>query len=82
MNTQLTKLFEVYNLTPKDRHELTQIFDLLPMEKRMNFLNNFPQHAQILRHIYENIKIERELLLWEAVIDIQQTIEKVKQKQI
>jgi hypothetical protein len=63
MNTQLTKLFEVYDLTPKDRYEIAQIFDLLPMGKRMNFLNNFPAHAETLRRIYENIKIERELLL-------------------
>lgn|GEM_PF-2985271 len=63
MNTQLKTLFEVYRIRKKDRHELKQIFALLPAGKQINFLNEFPQHAQVLRKIYEDMDQERQMLL-------------------
>ncbi|MDC0506095.1 hypothetical protein OAN96_00695 [Candidatus Gracilibacteria bacterium] len=80
MNTRLKTLFEVYKIRKKDRHELKQIFGLLPADKQINFLNKFPEHAQVLRKIYEDMDQERQILLGNAFIQVDQAITKVKQK--
>ena len=82
MNTQLKKLFDVYDIWEKDRYEINQIFWILSLHKQNRLINNFPILAENIRKIHRNIDIERELLLWEAIIDIKHTIEQVKQKQI
>lgn len=78
MNTQLQTLFEVYNISDKDQYEIQQIFSLLPTEKKMNFLNNFPQTAAKLKKIHEDIKIEQSILITEWIKELKDVIKKVK----
>ena len=70
MNTQLNKLFEKYNVSEKDRHELNQIFWLLPFDKKNNMLNNFELLAIRLKSINKEIDLERKILVWDLFEDI------------
>lgn len=74
MNTQLEKLFQQYNLSPKDRYEITQIYMLLPTQKQHNLLQNFWNIASRLIQIEEEIREEREILIWDKVEEIKNII--------
>ena len=74
MNTQLEKLFTQYNLSKKDRYEITQIYVLLPNVKQQNLLQNFAVVAAKLYKIESDIHEERELLIGSKVDDIRNKI--------
>lgn len=74
MNIQIEKLCDKYYLSPKDRYEINQIYNLLPDHKKQNLINNFPQLAQKFYEIEEEIRIEREILIWDAIGKIQNVI--------
>lgn len=80
MNTQLKKLFEQYNLSQKDQYEIKQIYALLPMHKQHNLLQNFWNLASRLKQIEEDIREEREILVGDALTNIENTIELVKKE--
>ncbi len=82
MNTRLKTLFEVYKIHKKDRHEIWQIFSLLPPEKQIKFLNNFPKLAHDLKVIQDQITQEREILLDQWFKKIYHAIDQVKQQQL
>jgi len=81
MNTRLEQLFEQYNISPKNRYEINQFFWLIPNHKKQNLLNNFEVLAIKLFQIEEEIKIEREILIWNALDNIKKTIEFVKKEE-
>jgi len=81
MNTLLQKLFDKYSLSPKDRYEINQIFTLLPIDKKQNILNNFDLLALKLNKIEQDIKIERQILVWDALQNIKNAIEKAKREE-
>ena len=72
MNTQLKKLFEKYNLPEKERYEINQIFWLLPTSKQTNLINNFPKLMIRFEQIHKEIDLERRILVWDLVWDIEQ----------
>ena len=80
MNTQLEKLLTQYNLSQKDQYEIKQIYALLPTHKQHNLLQNFWNLASRLIQIEEEIRVEREILLDNALINIENTIELVKKE--
>ncbi|MDR1945140.1 MAG: hypothetical protein LBQ59_03555 [Candidatus Peribacteria bacterium] len=41
MNTYLTRLFDKYNVSDRNKYEILQIFSLLPDDKKQNLLDNF-----------------------------------------
>lgn len=82
MNTLLEQLFDRYKISLKDRHEIRQIFQLLPDEKKSNLISNFAVLVFRIDKINKDIEIEKEILLWNAVLDIQWIIEKVKRKKL
>ena len=82
VNTLLEKLFEKYNLSEKDKYEIRQIYDLLPPDKKQNLLNNFETLALKLRKIEEEISSEREILIWDALLDIKNVIDRVKKERL
>jgi len=63
MNTQLEKLFEIYNVSAKDRYELNQIFLLLSADKQNNILKNFATLSFRLEKIHKEIDLERRILV-------------------
>lgn len=63
MNTQLQKLFEKSNLDNKDKYEISQIFELLPPDKKQNIINNFEILAFRLTIIHKDIELERKILI-------------------
>jgi hypothetical protein len=63
MNTQLEKLFAQYYLSQKDQYEIRQIYNLLPIHKQHNLLQNFPILAMKLNKIQEELREEREILV-------------------
>lgn len=80
MNTQLEKLFVQYHLSQKDQYEIRQIYNLLPAHKQHNLLQNFPILAMKLNKIQEELREEREILVWNAITNIENTIELVKKE--
>lgn len=80
MNTYLEKLFEKYNLSDKDRHEVRQIYSLLPTDKQRNLIANFDILAFKLKQIEEEINSEREILLGYAEQNLLDTIELIRSK--
>lgn len=80
MNTQLEKLFEVYQISLKDRHEVRQIYSLLTLNKQRELLENFATIAARFHQIEEEIRVQRELLIWDKVEEIRQLILKNREK--
>ncbi len=78
MNVLLEKYFEKYELSDKDRYEINQIFQLLPPEKKQNVLDNFDNIISNILNLQENIKLEQEILVWDAVSKIRNAIEIAK----
>lgn len=74
MNTKLKSLFDKYNFSIKDRYEMEQFYLLLSDIKKENFLNNFDRFALIMQWIDDDIKIEKDLLIWDAVDRIKNVI--------
>lgn len=70
MNTQLEMLFEKYNISEKDRHEINQFFMLVPEEKKKNILSNFWLLASRLEQIHKEIDLEKRILIWDLFEDI------------
>ena len=82
MNTQLQKLFEKSKLSDKDRYEINQIFWLLPPDKQNNILDNFDVLAFRLEHMHKEIELERRILVWDALENIEKAIEKAKREDL
>jgi len=78
MNTRLQRLFNEHTLPDRDKYEINQIFELLPPDKKQNILNNFDLLAIRLNKIEEDIKIEREILVWDALQNIQSILQIIK----
>ena len=70
MNTQLDKLYEIYNISEKNRYEINQIFWLLPPEKKQKLLRNFVNLSYRLEQIHKEIDLERRILVWDLFEDI------------
>lgn len=81
-NTLLEKLFEKYNVSPKNRYEITQIFYLLDAEKQKNLINNFEILVVKLEKIENQIEIEKNLLIPEAIDNIKQVLERVRKQRL
>ena len=78
MNTQLQKLFEKSKLSKKDRYEINQIFELLPVEKQKNLLENFDVLVFRLEQMHKEIELERRILIWDIFSDIKNLYSKYK----
>jgi len=82
MNTQLEKLLTQYNLSQKDQYDIKQIYALLPMHKQNNLLQNFWNLASRLIKIEEEIREEREILVWDKVENIKNIILHNREKRV
>ena len=58
MNTLLQKLFDTYKVSPKNRHDIEQIYGLMPVHKKNNLLKNFEALAYRLEKIEKSIGIK------------------------
>lgn len=76
MNTQIEKLFYKYDFSLKNKYEINQFFELLPDYKKINFINNFDIFTKNIQEIEKHINIERKILIWEALIDIKNILDK------
>lgn len=82
MNTQLEKLLTQYSLSQKDQYEIRQIYALLPAHKQHNLLQNFWNLASRLIQIEEEIREEREILVWGLYDDIDAAIERERRRRL
>ncbi len=76
----LDRFFEKYDFSPKDRYEIAQIYSLLPEEKQKNIIMNFDILATKIHKIEEDIQIEQEILIWEALSNIRVAIQEAKKR--
>lgn len=74
MNTNLETLLQKYRFSEKDTYEIKQLFNLLSDQKKQNLLNNFSNLAFKLKKIDDDIEIEKNILIWEAVERIKNNI--------
>lgn len=74
INTKLEKLFEKYNFSQKDRFEISQIFFLLTEDRKQKLISNFDDFAFSVLKINSDIALEKEILIWDAVEQIKQSI--------
>ncbi len=63
MNVMLEKLFEAYKVSPKDQHEIRQIFLFVSEEKKQKLLDNFKEIILEFQVLRENLHAEQEILL-------------------
>ena len=82
MNILLEKFFEKYSLSEKNRYEIRNIYSLLPIDKKQNLINNFESLVFRLKKIEEEVNIEREILLWDIITDLEETVNKEKRRRI
>jgi len=82
MNTQLIKLFEKYNVSMQNRHEINQIFSFLPIEKKQNLINNFESLILKINKIEKEIKTEKQILIPKGIENIKNVLERVKKERI
>ncbi len=81
MNTRIETLFEKYNLSAKNRYEIEQMYWLLPDFKKKSLINNFEVFLSKFNYIEDSIQKEKEILLWESVDKIRDSIlQKRKEK--
>ena len=80
MNTYLEKLFDKYNISQKNRYEIRQIYGLLPTDKQQNLINNFGKLASNIKIIEEEVNMEREILIWDALDNIRNVITKIRKE--
>lgn len=77
MNVLLEKLFESYDISPKDRYEIRQIYSFLPDYKKKNLLDNFEWLANYLKLSHNEMIREQELLLWKIVSNIESEVHQI-----
>lgn len=82
INTELEKLFGKYNFSEKDRFEISQIFFLLTEDRKEKLLRNFDDFAFSVHKINSDIDIEKDILIWDAVDRIKQSILNERKKNI
>ena len=75
INTQIQKLCDAYGLSLKTRHDLIQMYSLLPIEKQKNIIHNFREFAWKIQHIEAKMKKEQEILLDKILPDVHAIIE-------
>jgi hypothetical protein len=63
MNTRLKILCEKYKLSPKNIHEINQIYDFLSTDKKQNLLNNFDNFIFKIKKIEDSIETEKNILI-------------------
>ncbi len=76
MNTALEQLFIHYEIWEKDCHQIGQMFDLLPNDKKQHILDNFETIAKKVKDIERHTIVEQEILL-DAIMP---AIEEITQK--
>lgn len=76
----LERLFEKYNISEKDRYEISQIYHLLPLEKQGNLLLHFQDVVDKMETIQKDLQIEQGILIGQALTEIEKAIQLVKQK--
>lgn len=78
MNTKLESLIEKSWLSEKDAYEIRQIFCFLSDEKKQNILDNFDFIVFNIKKIRQDLIKEQEILLWRAVMNIENAIKNAK----
>ncbi len=78
MNTQLEKMLENSNLSEADRFDIVQIFEILPVEKQRNILNNLDKLIFRIEYLNKDIELQRKILLWDLFDSIKQFYKKYK----
>jgi len=63
MNTRLKILCEKYKLSPKNIHEINQIYDFLPDDKKNDLIKNFDNYIFKIKRIEDSIETEKNILI-------------------
>ena len=63
MNQKLQELFDMYQLSAKERYEFLQIYNLLSAEKKVRALERFQVIMKELETLKKELVYEQEILL-------------------
>lgn len=80
MNIYLETLFDRYNLSEKDRHDILQFFTFLSDDKKQNLINNFEIVVYKMQKIEKSLELEKEILIWDSVERVSQAVMQNRKK--
>lgn len=82
MNTQLEKLFDIHHFSAKDRYDFSQIYSLLPAEKKVRVIDHFSEVAQEMKLLREQLYIEQNILFGETIEHIESRLQRTQKEKI
>lgn len=82
MNTLFEKLLQDSWLPEKDKHDIKQIFYLLPNEKKQRLMRNFETLSHNIEQINTDIALEQKILFENLVTDLDQILKNGKDRAI
>ncbi len=80
MNLKLLELFDLYQLSHKERYEFMQIYNLLSPDKKVRALERFEVIMQELETLKKELIYEQEILLWGTLESIEEKIYRLKKE--
>lgn len=80
MSSSLDFLFDKYNVSPKDRYDIANLYRVLTDEKKSFFLENFSKLSTKIKKIEAEIEEEKKILIGDSVEKIRTEILKNRQK--
>jgi len=82
MNIKLEELFEKYELSLWDRHEIRQIFRFVAPEKKQKILDNFEAIALDFSQLEQELVLEQEVLLGKTLHHIESRVSELQKKKL
>ena len=82
MNQKLQELFDMYQLSHKERYEFLQIYNLLSPDKKVRALEGFQVIMKELETLKKELLFEQEILLWGTLESIEEKIFRLKKESL
>lgn len=82
MNTQLEKLFTLYDVSPKDRYDFLQIYQLLPDFKKVRVIERFEDMLSQIQLLRSELQSQQQILLGETLESIESRLDMIRREKI
>ncbi|EKE27019.1 MAG: hypothetical protein ACD_4C00086G0010 [uncultured bacterium (gcode 4)] len=82
INTELLRLIKEYDIWEEDAIEIARIFEIMTDERKVEILEDWPNIARSIKTSREQIEKEKEILLIQAIEEIEKDLEKFNKTQV
>ncbi|MDD2487823.1 MAG: hypothetical protein PHS92_05665 [Candidatus Gracilibacteria bacterium] len=82
INTELLRFIKEYDIFEEDAVEVARIFEVMTDERKIEILADFPNIARKIKSSREQMEREREILLIQAIEDIEKDLEVFNKNQV